>query len=265
MDRDEFESKVLELWTKSQVPLTEANLQFFAEVPRRTLSGWLEALLKERVLDIEVDDGGEVEYAVVGAARSATGPSSCEEYQRKREMVDEAKRRILARRAGKAYVPDGDASEQKLVVSRSAQRSDDDEQDEEQDDGPGVVSMVGRAAMLASGKALVALDKPLSMLDKPMVKGNKSLLASAGLSLFGPLGWLYAGSFREAVPASLAFLAAASVIGFVPSFLLAPFTMMGMAASSLVGLTYAWRFNRNKGRTPLLLAPKKKRKSNDET
>ena len=69
---------------------------------------------------------GEID-AVVGAARSATGPSSCEEYQRKREMVDEAKRRILARRAGKAYVPADDASEQKLVVSRSAERQDEDQ------------------------------------------------------------------------------------------------------------------------------------------
>ncbi len=263
MDRDEFESKVLELWIKSRVPLTEANLQYFAEVPRRTLKSWIDAMLDEGFLELDVDDEGEMSYRVLGAQRSLDGPETCEDYERKRKMVEEAKKRILARRAGKDYEPPASSP---AVAERAASRleaADGEDGSDDEEDGPGVVGMVGRVAMLASGKALIALDKPLSMLDKPMVKGKKSLLASAGLSLFGPIGWLYAGSFREAVPASLAFIALASIAGFVPSFLIAPFTMMGMAASSLVGLTYAWRFNRNKRRTTLLLPAKKATKAKD--
>jgi hypothetical protein len=116
---------------------------------------------------------------------------------------------------------------------------------------------MGKAALMASTTALVTLDKPLAMLDKPRGKGEKSLLASAGLSLFGPVGWLYAGSFREAVPATLAFAAAYYVL---PSFLLAPFMFVGALASSAVGLGYAWQFNRKKGRTPLFLTSKKDKK-----
>lgn len=266
MDREEFESKVLELWTKSQVPLTEANLRHLTDVPERTLGKWIDALVKERVLSAPQAGEAPSVYKVPGRQRSAGGLDSYEEFARKRVLVEEAKKRILAKRAGKDYVPDPkhediDQEERSTqLVKRHPTRDDLEELEEDEDDGPSVVSRVGRVAMFASGKALVALDKPLSMLDKPMAKGNKSLLASTGLSLFGPLGWLYAGSFREAVPASLAFVAVASVLGYIPSFLIAPFTMMGMAASSLVGLTYAWRFNRNKGRTPLLLSPRKSRK-----
>lgn len=258
MNSDEFESKVLELWMKSRVPLTQANLQYFAGVPRREMDKWIDKLLASGVLDIDeaADEAGDLEYKVPGAQRSLDGPSTPEKYEAKRKLVEEAKRRILAKRAGKP-IPESEELETAAPVAEEAS------EEEEEDDGSGVASAVAKAALFTGGKALVALDKPLAMLDKPRGKGDKSLAASAALSLLGPVGWLYAGSFREAIPATLA---AAAAYYVVPSFIMAPFLLVGALASSAVGLTYAWQFNRKKGRTPLFLSDKskKKNKKNEE-
>ena len=258
MNSDEFESKVLELWTKSRIPLTQANLQRFFGVSRRELRKSIDKLLHAGVLDIEnddVDDKGEIEYCVPGAQRSLDGPGTCDEYERKRQLIDEAKQRILARRAGKLNREPAATSDHD---SRSDDRDIADEDDARDEGSGGVGSMVGKAALMVGGKALGALDKPLALLDKPRGKGEKSLVASAGLSLLGPIGWLYAGSFREAIPATIA---AALLYKILPSFLWAPFMVIGALASSAVGLTYAWQYNRKKGRTPLFLSDKSNNKS----
>ncbi|MCP4449097.1 MAG: hypothetical protein GY811_27755 [Myxococcales bacterium] len=263
MDHAEFESKVLELWVKSRIPLTQANLQYFAGVSRDKLTSWIDGMLDDGVLDIQIDDDDDLTYFVPGASRSTDGPSTCEAYERKRELVEEAKRRILAKRAG---VP-ADATirpkeDDKPIErrSRASDGDDDGDDDDDDDDGPGIAGMVGKAALLASTTALVTLDKPLSMLDKPRGEGEKSLLGSAAISLLGPVGWLYAGSFREAVPATLGFAAAYYIL---PSFLLAPFALVGALASSAIGLGYAWQYNRKKGRTPLFLRGKNDKKKNE--
>ena len=276
MNRNEFESKVLELWMKSRIPLTQANLQYFAGVPRKKLDEWLDDLLGSGVLDINIEGSESLEYTVPGSERSVDGPTTCEAYERKREMVAEAKRRILARRPGHNSAPAQieKASPKKIAKAKKAKAKKikkakapepEPEMSLEQtddDDGPGVISLVSKAALFAGGKALVAMDKPLAMLDKPVAKGDKNLLASAGLSLFGPLGWLYAGSFREAIPATMAYVA----VGYVlPTFILAPFMLVGSLVSSAVGLTYAWQYNRKKGRTPLFLSGKKKKKTEGST
>jgi hypothetical protein len=256
VNSDEFEAKVLEVWVKSRVPLTTANLQYFAGVPRRKLNDWIDDLLKSGVLDVDIEsEEGDIEYAVPGAERSLTGPATCEEYEKKRKLVDDAKARILAKRAGKPMPVSSD---------EAIETTDDDHSDDEEDDSddPGVASIVGKAALMVSGKALVALDKPLAILDKPRGKGEKSLAASAALSLLGPVGWLYAGSFREAIPATAA---AVAVYTILPSFILAPFMLVGALASSAVGLTYAWQFNRKKGRTPLFLRGKTDKKDKKES
>lgn len=269
MDRDEFESKVLELWTKSRIPLTHANLQYFSGVPSKKLTAWIDALLKDGTLDIQIDDSEDVTYVVTSAARSADGPSTSEAYERKRKLVEEAKRRILAKRAGKPDPAIAEKAQEEQAIEPARKRKvafdddddKDDDEDNDDDDGPSIAGLVGKAALFASTTALVTLDKPLTMLDKPRGKGEKSLLASAALSIFGPIGWLYAGSFREAVPATLAFAAAYYVL---PTFLLAPFMFVGALASSAIGLGYAWQYNRKKGRTPLFLRGKDSKKKNDK-
>lgn len=90
-------------------------------------------------------------------------------------------------------------------------------------------------------------------LTKPREAGEKSWLISGGLSLFlGPLGWLYAGSFRESIPAGLLWLIAATLLGkILPAFLLMPVLMVAMPISAVAGVVYAIGYNRNGSRIRL--------------
>ncbi|HUQ04785.1 MAG TPA: hypothetical protein VM261_19925, partial [Kofleriaceae bacterium] len=78
-------------------------------------------------------------------------------------------------------------------------------------------------------------------LSKPREAGDKSWLISGALSFFlGPLGWLYAGAWRESIPAALLWLLAASLVGgILPMFLLMPVLMVVMPLSGVAGVVYA--------------------------
>lgn len=83
-------------------------------------------------------------------------------------------------------------------------------------------------------------------LSKPREAGEKSWLISGAASFFlGPLGWLYAGAWRESVPAAALWLIAASIVGkIVPMFLLMPVLMVVMPLSGVAGVVYAIGHNR---------------------
>jgi hypothetical protein len=83
-------------------------------------------------------------------------------------------------------------------------------------------------------------------LTKKREAGEKSWLISGALSfLFGPLGWLYAGAWREAVPASALYLIIASIVAkIVPMFLLMPVLMVVLPISAIGGVVYAIGHNR---------------------
>jgi hypothetical protein len=75
-------------------------------------------------------------------------------------------------------------------------------------------------------------------------KGEKSWMISGGASLLGPIGWLYAGSLREAVPATAAWLLVASVVWKILPFLWMPLMMVVMPLSGIAGVVYALSYNR---------------------
>ncbi|MEZ4365038.1 MAG: hypothetical protein R2939_01980 [Kofleriaceae bacterium] len=62
--------------------------------------------------------------------------------------------------------------------------------------------------------------------------------------LLGPMGWLYAGAWREAVPAGAGYLAIAAVLSRLPFFLVMPVMMVAMPVSGIVGVIYAVKHNR---------------------
>ncbi|MGZ3429808.1 MAG: hypothetical protein ACXVCV_24320 [Polyangia bacterium] len=81
-------------------------------------------------------------------------------------------------------------------------------------------------------------------------ENKKSLVASGLLSFFfGPLGWLYAGSFKEAGAVALVYFLLCAII---PHLLLAPLLAIAHPLSAAVGLLYAWRYNQKGERVPLL-------------
>jgi hypothetical protein len=80
--------------------------------------------------------------------------------------------------------------------------------------------------------------------------GEKSVIASGILSFFfGPLGWLYAGSWKEAVPASVAYALAYTIL---PLFFFAPLAAILHPVAAAVGVGYAWKHNRAGSRQPIL-------------
>jgi hypothetical protein len=90
-------------------------------------------------------------------------------------------------------------------------------------------------------------------LTKPREGNEKSWLWSGGLSLvLGPLGWLYAGSFKEAIPASAAYLLLMTIAVKLPfMFVLMPAFLIGLVVSGFVGIYYSVQFNRHGERTRL--------------
>ncbi len=114
------------------------------------------------------------------------------------------------------------------------------------------------------GNALELAGKASDMkqeLTKPTKAGEKSWVKSALAStFFGPLGWLYAGSFREAAPASAAWLAFAAIASKLPTLLLFPVLMVVMPLSGIAGALYAIYYNRNGRKRQRLFGDKKKKK-----
>ena len=216
MNREQFESRVLDLWMTTRIPLTRAHVQYHTGVPRRQLNKWLDEMVGDSVLEVDVDDDGEMLWKVPGAARPIDGPRTFAELEKHGRLREEARRKV---RAGR---------------SRPRERDEVDE-------------------TLGLGMALAR--RASSSLQPPgEAENRKSLLLSAGLSFFGPLGWLYAGSLREALPASAIALLVAAL---VPTFLLMPVLWLVMPLSALTGLVYAWQYNRHGHRTPIFLDDKK--------
>jgi hypothetical protein len=100
-------------------------------------------------------------------------------------------------------------------------------------------------------------------LGAPRKKGQKSWMVSAGAStLFGPLGWLYAGSWREAAPASAVWLAGMYLVNLIlPFILLMPALMIALPLSGIAGALYALGYNRAGSRQRLFGEDKPKPKA----
>jgi len=138
-----------------------------------------------------------------------------------------------------------------LVSKRSKRPTRDDDDD---DDG-------GFASTLALAKKAEGVRSELAKRPKA---GEKSWVTSGIASmLLGPLGWLYAGSLREAIPASAAWLAFGALASkIIPLFLLMPVMLVVMPLSGVAGVVYALQYNRKGGRQRLFnkdkgKAPKK--------
>ncbi len=229
MNREDFEARVLQLWMTTRIPLTRAHLQYGTGVARRKLNGWLDEMVADGVLECDVDDDGEMLWTVPGAARALDGPRSFAEAERLDGLRAEVRRKVRQERgAAAARKPLGGTSDDAAALG---------------------MALVRRAS-----------GPPAHTRDASDGGKQKSLLLSGGLSFFGPLGWLYAGSLREAIPAAAI---AVLVTAIVPSFLLMPILWLAMPLSAIVGLIYAWQYNRSGQRTPLFLDDKKSGRDGD--
>jgi len=122
-----------------------------------------------------------------------------------------------------------------------------------------------RGADLDVGSALELAQRARGMkqeLTRAPRQGDKSWIKSGLASmLLGPIGWLYAGSLREAVPASAAWLAFAAIASkLIPVFLLMPVLLVALPLSGIAGVVYALQYNRTGGRQRLFDKDKDKQK-----
>ena len=138
--------------------------------------------------------------------------------------------------------------------SRLAELDDLEAGDHDRRRGEDPLEDLGGALELASKANRVKQE----LARKPR-KGEKNWMISGGASLLGPIGWLYAGSLREAVPATAAWLLVASVVWKVLPFLWMPLMMVVMPLSGIAGVVYALSYNRA-GQRQRLFSDKKDKK-----
>lgn len=142
------------------------------------------------------------------------------------------------------------------VFDRLRRRGRDDADADHADGLGGAIELAGKANRLKGELA------------KTPKKGEKSWVKSGVLSLFfGPVGWLYAGSWREAVPASAAWLVSLAIISklWFFSFLFIPILAVMMPLSGIAGAVYALSYNRKGKRQRLFGEDKKKKQLPEKT
>jgi hypothetical protein len=133
-------------------------------------------------------------------------------------------------------------SEHEREVDKPARRRD------RRDDDADQLESLGGALELASKANRVKHE-----LSRTPRKGDKSWIKSGVASLaLGPIGWLYAGSLREAVPATVGWIALAALASkILPVVLLMPVLMVVLPLSAIAGVVYALQYNRNGSRQRL--------------
>jgi hypothetical protein len=176
----------------------------------------------------------EAEAKVIHQTKEAE-KARLREAQRKKEAEQQA---LIARQKA-------------LLEKKTGRASSAHDDDDEPAPPPKRGKRGGGLADLDVGKALDIARSAKGELEKPREKGEKSLLWSGGLStVLGPVGWLYAGAWREAIPGAAAWLAVGAVASkILPAFMLWPVLMVVMPISGIAGLIYAWQFNRKGRRT----------------
>lgn len=153
--------------------------------------------------------------------------------------------KVREQRAKEQTERDALRSRQAEIVSKKARPARDDDDD---------VPAPRRGGDLGSALELARrADGVKQELTRPRKQGDKSWVKSGVASmLLGPVGWLYAGSFREAVPASAAWLALCAIASkLIPVFLLFPVMLVALPLSGIAGMLYAISYNRTGSRQRL--------------
>lgn len=185
-----------------------------------------EAAVRARLAALEAEV--KAESAVKNAAKAA----ALERLREQKAKKDAERQALVARQA--AIVKKEPAPPAKVDKKPDKKKSSLDDAE-------------GALELLRKGRAVK------EELARPREANEKSWLVSGGLSLvLGPLGWLYAGSFREAIPASVAYLLIASILAKMPfMFVLMPAILIALTVSGFVGIFYAYQYNKHGSRQRL--------------
>lgn len=189
-----------------------------------------ERAIRERLAALE----NEVKAEATAQKRKDAALELVRAERAERAAKAAAKEAAARPRPAKPARDDDDGVLEELAASASRRRRD--------------VGDVGNALELARRAQSVKQE-----LAKPTGKGDKSWMLSAGVStMLGPLGWLYAGSWREAVPATAGWLVLFYLANLIlPTVLLIPMVLVALPLSGLAGMLYAVSYNRHGSRQRL--------------
>jgi hypothetical protein len=128
-----------------------------------------------------------------------------------------------------------------LLTKKKRDPEPDADDADRSDDIGGALQLAGRA------------NKVRQELQRKPTKGEKSWIKSGIASMaLGPIGWLYAGSWREAVPASAVWVVLLSILSKIGlTLLLLPAFMIALPLSGIAGVVYALQYNRHGSRQRL--------------
>jgi hypothetical protein len=160
-----------------------------------------------------------------------------------RARKEAALAKVKAQRAAEQAERDELRKQQALVVQKQTRR-----------DGRPKLDDLGGTLELATKASQVKAE-----LARKPGKGEKNWMTSGAVSaLLGPIGWLYAGSLREAVPAAVGWVLLLTVASkILPTVLLFPPVLVAMGLSGIAGVVYAMQYNRKGGRQRLFTDGKK--------
>lgn len=195
--------------------MTQANIIFYTGVASKPTRKYLDAMLKEGLLEFDSTDEGDVVYVVRGSSRAVQGSTQLVTCFRCTRATP------LQTRCGRC----GQVLNESFF-SQATQK-------------------------LAKSSTALQLFRPLKQDLLQQKPGNKNVLTGAALGLLGPLGWLYSGAWRETVPATIIWsvLISFSLIKW-SVLLLAPILL---PLSAIVGGLYAFHYNRTGQRQSLVL------------
>jgi hypothetical protein len=199
----------------------------------------------EAEVKADADAAGARKAAALAKLRDQRVTQTAERDQLRSRQAELVTKRAAPRSAPD---PDDDAVADEPVRRRRAPAHDDPAEQLEN---------LGSAIELASKANRVKQE-----LTRTPRKGDKSWIKSGVASLaLGPVGWLYAGSLREAVPATVGWLALAALASkILPVFLMMPVLMVVLPLSAIAGVVYALQYNRNGSRQRLFDGDKAKPK-----
>jgi hypothetical protein len=98
-DAAAFEARVLDLWARTRLPLTRANVIAATGAPRAKADLWLDAMVKGDLLELDSDDDGEMLWVVRGTKRPARGLETLDEVRRMQAASHDAEI-VVSRRGG---------------------------------------------------------------------------------------------------------------------------------------------------------------------
>jgi hypothetical protein len=115
-----FDARILELWTKTRLPLTRANVVAITGVPVKKADAWLDVMVRDELLEMDSTDDGDLLWTVRGSARPTRGLQTVAEVLKMQSLTKEMERPAEKRGSSPIVLASGANANKKSVVLSGA-------------------------------------------------------------------------------------------------------------------------------------------------